>query len=96
MINGDTHTNTQTDGLNVVSIPLNVLNCYDIRNKYLKDWSRLTIINRKAVHEHRGNKPAFLEIRKVSQNCNRLCGQVVREFLATDPEARVRFPALPE
>jgi hypothetical protein len=26
---------------------------------------------------------------------DRLCGLVV-EFLATDPEARVRFPALPE
>jgi hypothetical protein len=27
--------------------------------------------------------------------CYRLCG-LVGEFLATDPEARVRFPALPE
>jgi hypothetical protein len=26
----------------------------------------------------------------------RLCGLVVSEFLATDPEARVRFPTLPE
>jgi hypothetical protein len=25
-----------------------------------------------------------------------LCGLVVKEFLATDPEARVRFPALPD
>jgi hypothetical protein len=27
---------------------------------------------------------------------DRLCGLVVREFLATGSEARVRFPALPD
>jgi hypothetical protein len=35
----------------------------------------------------------LLNILRYSYNFDRLCGL---EFLATDPEARVRFPALPE
>jgi hypothetical protein len=39
---------------------------------------------------------AFLDQLRGCQFPERLCGLVVSEFLTTDSETRVRFPALPE